>query len=106
MTKNFRFFLIGLGVLVGGFGLLLVIGVIAKAQSDKSDLAELKKLQLHIQVLKNQNTRIEAERAGEQAVREYDMKNASLEELHRMSRANIREIERLNAIIRVEKQRQ
>ena len=106
MTTNFKVFLIGLGVLFGCFLLMMVSAIAYRAVRHESDVARLKQLEYKLQVLRDTNTRTEADLAGKKAVREYDMKHASQEELGRMNKASMRELERLDAMIRVQKQRQ
>lgn len=104
MTRNFRVFLIGLGAVFLCFLLFVAFAIIDRERSHESTLAGLKKAEAELQELRNKRIRFEAERAGEKAVREYDAKHASYAELMRMDKARMREIERLNAIIRVEKE--
>ena len=106
MSNHFKNFLIVLGVFFGGLVLLIVIAMIDRAREDEAHRARMQEMDLQIQALKNQRMQIEAQRAGEKAVRDYDWRHASPEERRRMTEADLREIERLNAIIRVEKEQQ
>lgn len=103
MKQNIKVLLQGLGIVVACCVLVLVVVNISWARQDEARRARLKEMELKIQALTTQRMQIEAERAGEKAVHEYDMKNASQAELGRMYEAHRREIERLDAIIRVEK---
>ena len=93
MSKHFKMFLIALGLFVGGFALLVVVAIVERARKYEADAARLKESQYKLQLLKEEINRIEAERAGNEAVREYDMKHASQEELGRMHKASMRELD-------------